>query len=208
MKTIIEKAVSKFEKILIPNFQMVFGIWVDGYTYWLHNQNEKIITKEKLTVKIKQEYMISKIRNSEVFITNHDQLTKNIKLIIMHRYIHASKDHLTFISPTEQVIFHLANSKIFLVNGHSEGKAIQQATIQPFWNLNTDQMWISEKNGTLKYLPMAKGFAVSMFTLDLCILSKDTKKASTWTIQGDTKNELLHVNQNLLKNTLAFPSKR
>jgi hypothetical protein len=208
MNTIFEKEESKLDGYLLPQLQLVIGIWINGQTYWLHNQNEKIITKEKLTVKIKQENIFSKIRNSYIFITNHDELEKNVKIVMMHRYVHASKDHLAFISPKEQVIFHLANKKVFLVNGQYEGQVIQQATIQPFWSMNSDYMWSNQSKGMLKYQPMAKGIAVSMFTLNLCIPSHETKKASTWTIQGEAKRELLNVNEALLKNTLAFPLKK
>jgi hypothetical protein len=208
MNTIFEKEESKVEGYFLPQLQLVTGIWINGQTYWLHNQNEKIISPEKLTVKIKQENLFSKIRNSHIYITNHDESEKNIKIVMMHRYVHASKDHLAFISPREQVIFHLANKNVFLVNGQFEGQAIQQATIQPFWSLNTDYMWSCESKGTLKYQPMAKGIAVSMFTLNLSIPSHETKIASTWTIQGEAKSELLNVNDALLKNILAFPLKK
>jgi hypothetical protein len=208
MNIIFEKEESKVEGYFLPQLQLVIGIWINGQTYWLHNQSEKIITNEKLTVKIKQENIFSKIRNSHILMTNHDQLEKNVKIVLMHRYIHASKDHLAFISPTDQVIFHLANKKVFLVNGQCEGQAIQQATIQPFWSINTGYMWSCENKGTLKYQPMAKGIAVSMFTFNLSIPSHETRMASTWTIQGEAKSELLNVNEALLKNTLAFPLKK
>jgi hypothetical protein len=208
MNIIFEKEESKVEGYFLPQLQLVIGIWINGQTYWLHNQSEKIITNEKLTVKIKQENIFSKIRNSHILMTNHDQLEKNVKIVLMHRYTHASKDHLAFISPTDQVIFHLANKKVFLVNGKCEGQAIQQATIQPFWSINTGYMWSCENKGTLKYQPMAKGIAVSMFTFNLSIPSHETRMASTWTIQGEAKSELLNVNEALLKNTLAFPLKK
>jgi hypothetical protein len=208
MNIIFEKEESKVEGYFLPQLQLVIGIWINGQTYWLHNQSEKIITNEKLTVKIKQENIFSKIRNSLILMTNHDQLEKNVKIVLMHRYTHASKDHLAFISPTDQVIFHLANKKVFLVNGKCEGQAIQQATIQPFWSINTGYMWSCENKGTLKYQPMAKGIAVSMFTFNLSIPSHETRMASTWTIQGEAKSELLNVNEALLKNTLAFPLKK
>jgi hypothetical protein len=208
MNIIFEKEESKVEGYFLPQLQLVIGIWINGQTYWLHNQSEKIITNEKLTVKIKQENIFSKIRNSHILMTNHDQLEKNVKIVLMHRYTLASKDHLAFISPTDQVIFHLANKKVFLINGKCEGQAIQQATIQPFWSINTGYMWSCENKGTLKYQPMAKGIAVSMFTFNLSIPSHETRMASTWTIQGEAKSELLNVNEALLKNTLAFPLKK
>lgn len=208
MKTLINIQEGMLEETLGLHLQMVLGIWVNGNTYWLYNQNEKIITREQLTINIKQEFVQSKVRLSHIHVTNHDEIEKEIKLLLIHRYAQASKDHFTFISPSEQVIFHLANKKVFLVNGHFEGNYIQQATIQPFWTMNTEKMWNCPDKGILKYQPMAKGLAVSMFTLDLAIPSHATKKASTWTIQGESKTELAKVNDALLKNTLAFPFKK
>lgn len=199
MQILSEITESKHEEYFLPQLQLIIGLWINGQTYWLNNQNEKMITQEKLTIRLKQEYLFSKIRNSQIIIKNHDDVEKNVRVVFMHRYVQASKDHLAFISPSEQVIFHLANKKVFLVNGECEGQAIQQATIQPFWTMNTDYMWSCQSKGTLKYQPMAKGIAVSMFTLNLFIPSYETKKATTWTIQGESKSELLNVNQTLLK---------
>jgi hypothetical protein len=208
MESIIEKSESTIDEYTLPQLQMDVGIWIDGYTHWLHNQNEKLITSEKLTVKVKQEFTFSKVKSSHIYITNHNNTEINFKLLIMHRYTRASKDHFSFISPSDQVIFHLANKKVFLINGQYEEQAIKQATIQPFWNMNTDQMWKCTKKGLLKYQPMAKGSAVSIFTLDISVPPHETKKASTWTVQGESKSELLNVNQTLLKNILAFPFKK
>ncbi|WP_442594928.1 hypothetical protein [Neobacillus sp. D3-1R] len=208
METLIKIKESMLEDTISSHLQMVFGIWINGHTYWLFNQTEKIITKEQLTVTIKQEFVQSNVRLSHIYITNHNESEKELKLLFIHRYAQASKDHFTFISPSEQVIFHLANKKVFLVNGHFEGKLMQQATIQPFWSMNTERMWNCSEKGILKYQPMAKGLAVSMFTLDLIIPSHTTKKASTWTIKGESKTELGKVNDILLKNTLAFPFKK
>jgi hypothetical protein len=199
MNTIIEKPNSLIKKSLLPQLQLVIGIWMNGQTYWLLNQTEKIITNEKITVKLIQDYPHSKIRNSFVHITNHDYVPKSLKLVLMHRYLVATKDHLAFISPSEQIIFHLANKKVFLVNGLCEGQPIQQVTVQPFWSMNTDYMWADQEKGTLKYQPLAKGLAVSMSTLDMVIPGHETKKAASWTIQGESKKELLNLNQTLLK---------
>jgi hypothetical protein len=199
MSTIIEKSNSIINKILVPQLQLDIGIWMNGQTYWMHNQTEKILTKEKVTVRVSNDYPHSRIRNSFVYVTNHDRNPKTLKLVVMHRYLEASKDHLAFISPSEQIIFHLANKKVFLVNGYCEGQAIQQATVQPFWSMNTDYMWTDIQKGTLKYLPLAKGIAVSVFMLEMDIPGHETKKAITWTIQGEAKKDLININQTLLK---------
>ncbi|MFD2446062.1 hypothetical protein ACFSO7_19060 [Bacillus sp. CGMCC 1.16607] len=199
MKTIMGVAESQQDEVMLSQLKMVIGIWVNSQIYWLYNQSEKIISKEQLTINVKDEHIHSKVRSSNIYITNHNQYAKEMKLIIMHRYVQASKDHFTFISPSEQVIFHLANKKVFLVNGHYEDQLMQQATIQPFWTMNTDNMWTCKEKGILKYQPMAKGLAVSLFTLNLSIPSNETKKASTWTIQGEAKSELSKLNTTLLK---------
>jgi hypothetical protein len=188
--------------------QIMVGIWINGHTYWLQNQTEKMLTEEMLSIRVKQQSPSSQTRQSEIFITNHNYAETTIKVLVQHRYVHASKDHLSFISPKENVIFHLANSRIFLVNGCCEGKLMQQPTIQPLWVVNTEHIWKCPSKGKLKYQPMSKGIAVSMFTFDLHLPSNQTRKATTWTIHGETKNELLKVNHSLLKNILAFPFKK
>jgi hypothetical protein len=199
METIIEKVNSQCEEVMLSHLQTVIGLWVNGNTYWLFNQTEKIMTKEKLTVKVKHEHTFSKVRHSHIYITNHSTEEIQVKLILKHQYNRASRDHLSFVSPSEKVIFHLADKKVFLVNGQFEDQSIQQATIQPYWNMNTNQIWNCPNKGVLRYQPMSKGLAISLFTFHMCIPPNVTKNASTWTIQGESKAELLNVNRTLLK---------
>ncbi|WP_460341675.1 hypothetical protein [Pseudoneobacillus sp. C159] len=188
--------------------QIMIGIWINGQTYWLQNQTERMLTDEMLSIRVKQQNPSSRIRQNDIFVTNHNYVEKALKILVLHRYQYATQDHLSFISPKENVIFHLANSRVYLVNGYCEGQLIQQPTIQPLWVMNTEQIWKCPSEGKLNYLPMVKGIAISLFTFDLYLPSSQTRKAATWSIQGESKCELLKVNQSLLKNILAFPFKK
>ncbi|PLR89488.1 hypothetical protein [Bacillus sp. T33-2] len=174
-------------------------LWLAGKAYWVNNNFERLIIKEGLSIKIKQEHIHSKIRLSDMYITNHNDCRKELKLIVMHQYAVASNDHFTFVSPTDKVIFHFANSQVFLVNGVASREKIQQSTVQPVWNVKTDNLWSCRENGHLKYQPMAKGLAASLYSIQLSIPACKTVKSSNWVIQGSAKDELLELNKAVLK---------
>jgi len=181
------------------------GIWVDGKYFWQKNGTELVIYEEELIIKVKQEQMHSKIRFSTVYVSNHSQVPKEIKVLAMYHYPYVSGEQLTFISPSENRIFHLANHNVYMVNGHYQGEGIQEYTTMPQWNAFTDQIWSSLEKGSLMYRPMVKGLSVSIFTIKMIINPHETKKMRTWAINGTNKNEVISLEQVLLKNTLAFP---
>ncbi|MFK9093293.1 hypothetical protein ACJEBI_17650 [Bacillus salipaludis] len=185
--------------------QFVPGIWVNGKYLWLQNCTEKVIYDEELIMKVKQEQIHSKIRFSSIFVSNHSNQTKEIKILAMHHFLNVGQDHLTFVSPTDNQIFHHANKKVFLVNAQYQHSGMQEYTAIPLWNAYTDQIWSSLQNGSLKYQPMAKGSAASIFAMKISIAPHETSKMNTWTITGSSKNELISMEHALLKNILAFP---
>lgn len=190
-----------------PLEQLVFipGIWVNGSSYWLQHTTEKVITDEELILRVKQEPIHSKIHFYSLYVSNHSSHTKEIKILAQHHHLNVSREHFTFASPMENRLFHFANNDIFLVNGQFDGVGIHEYTIQPFWRVNTDQIWSSLKNGSLMYQPMAKGPASSIFTVKMTIAARETKKMNIWAISGTNKNEVVLLDEALLKNTLAFP---
>lgn len=193
---------------LMEQLQFVAGIWVDGQYHWLNTSMEKIIYEEELVLKVKQEQIHSKIRLSNIYVSNHSSEEKEIKILVMHQYPNPSHEQLTFISPSENRIFHLANKTIYMVNGQNQGRPLTEYTTMSQWNVFTDQIWNSLKKGTLKYQPMAKGLAASIFTIKMSLKPHETKKVNTWTINGKNKKEVLFLEQALLKNTLAFPCEK
>lgn len=181
------------------------GIWIDGRMRWFTNGDEKLIYEEEVTINSKKINVHSKVYLYSLYISNHSKYEKNVKVVTMHQYPKAARDHLAFVSPSENVIFHLTNNKVFLVNGSCDRGGLKQCTIQPPWSIYSDQFWSNLQKGSLKYQPMAKGGAVSLFSLDMSIPPKTTGKANTWIITGESKNELIQLDQVLLKNRLAFP---
>ncbi|MGG1677415.1 hypothetical protein ACIFOT_16890 [Neobacillus sp. NRS-1170] len=189
----------------IEFLQFIPGIWVNGKYYWFHNCAEKVIFDEELIVKVKNEPIHSKIRFSSVYVSNHSNHKKEIKVLAMHHYANIKQDNLTFVSPTDNRIFHVADNGVFLVNSKFEGVGMKEYTTIPQWSAYTDQIWSSLHKGSLKYQPMAGGPAASIFAIKMSLEQHETKKMSTWTISGTSKNELISMEQGLLKNTLAFP---
>jgi GH15 family glucan-1,4-alpha-glucosidase len=171
------------------------GLWMDGKMYWLKDSHEKIIPEEGISVLVKEGSIHSKTKLHDVFIKNHGDHARNVKLLFMHHYPDVTKELLAFVSPAEKIIFHIKNNQIYLVNGQCQGCSMEQMTVQPLWNVNTALIWQSLEKGVLKYQPMAKGIMVSIFSLDAQVKVNETCKASTWTVFGQNKNELLKLNQ-------------
>ena len=184
---------------LTEQLQFIPGIWVNGKYFWLQNCLEKVLYDEELVIRVKQEQTHSKIRSANVYVSNHGTSVKEIKLLAMHHYTHISHDNLTFVSPTDNRVFHLANKRVFLVNVNHDGFGTKEYTAIPQWYAYTDQIWASLPKGTLKYQPMAKGPAASIFAIKMSLQPRETNKVNTWTISGTNKNELLLMEQALLK---------
>ncbi|RSD27446.1 hypothetical protein [Mesobacillus subterraneus] len=184
------------------------GIWIDGKIYWLGNTTEKLLPREDLSIKIKQANVHSKVEFFDLYVTNHSQEEKEAKLILMQRHAETAKDQFSFVSPNEDVIFHFADKKIYLVNGMNNNGRMKQCTVQPIWNVSTERLWNCRDSGRLNYQPMAKGAAASLFSLDLKMGPRETQKSSCWMIEGTEKSTVVNLNSMLLKNTLAIPDKK
>ncbi|WP_445490424.1 hypothetical protein [Niallia sp. 03133] len=176
------------------------GIWIEGKTYWIQNGYEKLIPEQSISVHIKHVQKHSKIQYSEVYIRNHSLITKKMKVLMLNYYSKPFKEQLTFVSPTDNIIFHSINNDLFLVNGECNGSRIEQRTVQPLWNVHTELIWNNNRNGTLKYQPMGKGASVSIVSLNMEVKPQATSYCKTWTIHGKVKKELMDLNQLLMKN--------
>lgn len=192
-----------FRHALDSKLHFTAGIWLNGEYCWLQNSNEKMFYDEQIFVKVKQMQLHSKIQVNEIFVSNRSMKSKRVKILAMHHHSRISQEQLTFASPKDQVIFHIANHEMFLVNGHCNG-GIKEYSVQPYWNVLTDNIWACQKKGRLKYQPMAKGPAVSIFTLEAEVKPNEMHKFNIWNIKGKDKQELIKQEQVLLKNTLAF----
>ncbi|MFJ5715370.1 hypothetical protein [Neobacillus sp. NPDC093127] len=179
--------------------QFIPGIWVNGMSYWLQNCTEKVIYNEELVIKVKLEQIHSKIRLAHIYVSNHSKQWKEIKVLAMHHYSNVSQDNVTFISPTDNRIFHHTNNHVFLVNGLNQGEGLKECTTILQWYAYTDQIWSSLQKGSLKYQPIAKGPAASIFAMKVSVEPRETSKMNTWTITGTNKNELISMDEGLLK---------
>ncbi|MBP3039594.1 hypothetical protein J9303_08850 [Bacillaceae bacterium Marseille-Q3522] len=177
-------------------------LWIDGKTYWMQSGKEKLIVEEHLSITIKEAFIHSKIRFYYIYVTNHSPIAKRIKLIMMHQYEKASRDHFAFVSPTEKVIFHLADQSVYLVNGCGQKEMMTQCTVQSIWNIQGNLFWKSLYKGTLQYQPMAKGTAASLYSLNFLINGKETGKGCSWVISGSEKKELIQLNKAVISHFL------
>jgi hypothetical protein len=184
------------------------GIWVNGKVYWLGNMTEKLLPQEDLSIRIKQANVHSKVDFFDLYVTNHSKVDKEARLILMQRHAESALEQFSFVSPNENVIFHFADKRVYLVNGLNGNGTMKQCTVQPIWNVSTERLWNCRKSGKLNYQPMAKGSAASLFSLDLKMNPRETQKSSCWMIEGNEKNTVVNLNAMLLKNTLAIPDKK
>lgn len=192
----------------LESLEFIPGIWVNGKYYWLHNCTEKVIFDEELVIKVKKEQIHSKIRFYSVYVSNYSNQKKEIKVLGMHHHLHFDQSNLTFFSPTDNRIFHVAENTVFLVNANYDSSGFCEYTTIPQWSAYSNQIWSSLQTGSLKYFPMAGGPAASIFAIKMSMEEHSTKKMKTWAIAGSSKNELITMEQALFKNPLAFPSKK
>ena len=175
------------------------GIWINGKTYWLHNEREKSILEEGISIHVKQRTPHSKISYLDIYISNHERKEKQLKLLMMHQHENQLKEHFSFVSPVEKVIYHLAGQNVYLVNGSFNGEQISQCTIQSQWNFYKNTYWDCLEKGILKYQPMVKGIAVSLYSFKIDLQGRETVKSSSWIISGKNKSEILDLNACFLK---------
>lgn len=180
------------------------GIWIDGKIFWLKNGSEKLLPEQALSIKVIQREIHSKIKLLEIFVTNHNEKMREIKVIVMHSFEKFAHDDLTFFSPKEKVFYHLAKRSMYLVNGLINDSFMHQYTVQPIWNVYADKFWECKSLGTLKYQPMSHGPSNSLFTLKMKVSGSKTNRAHTWMISGNTKEELLSLNRAVLKKHTSF----
>lgn len=196
MMNVMETNKRSLPQLSFKHVEFVPGIWMNGKCIWLQNCTEKVLVEEGVIIKIKHEQIHSKIRYTTIYVSNYSSGPKNLKILGMH-YI-PNLNHLTFVSPSDRRVFHLADERLLLVNGRSNDSIIKEYTTVPLWTARSDKIWSSLHNGILKYQPMAKGPAASILALEMTLGAHVTKKLNTWEIIGTNKNEILSLEKALL----------
>lgn len=176
------------------------AIWTKEKTYWMKNVREKVLVEEALTIKMVEKQIHSDVQYANIFVKNHSPDHRSLKLLVVHHFAEIMKEQFCFVAPTDQLVYHLARQQIYLANGYCNGVSIRQATVQPLWNIQSDQFWKCPQQGILKYQPLSKGPAASIFVLDLQIAPQETERAAIWTISSKTKEVVNALNDSLLKN--------
>lgn len=175
------------------------GIWINGEIYWLKNKNERFFISEGISVKIHQRSTISKVNFFDIFVTNHHKNERQVKLLMMYHHPYQKKEHFSFISPVEKVIYYFSGGFMHLINGSYNGNGFNHYTVQPEWNITNNIFWDCHEKGTLKYQPMLRGSATSIYTFDLKIGGREVHKCSSWSILGTNNNEIQEINKRLTK---------
>ncbi|MEW9107745.1 hypothetical protein ACQCT6_02165 [Cytobacillus gottheilii] len=188
--------------------RMFPGIRVDGVTYWLNGGLQQTLHEIGLSIHVKELHIHSKVRYYKVYVTNHYPFSRKVNVLLQYKHETHSREHVSFVSPVDNLVYHLADQTVYLVNGYLENEKMSECTIQPYWNIHTDNIWAESASGRLKYLPMVKGNAVSLYTKEIEFDGRQTCEGESWIISGSSKTELQNLNSVLLKNTLAFQTKK
>ena len=179
---------------------VIIGVWVNGKTYWMKPGADKLILEEGITLLLQQNIVEDKVRLYNVELSNQSKCPISTKLLIQHRYHQLDNSHLSFISPSENVVFHLAGDLVHLANGNiDDGKIKRICTVQPLWNIYSNKIWDCPESGTIQYRPMAKGQVASLFIYDFKSIGKGTYRGKSWVISGENETELIKLNEALLK---------
>ena len=187
-----------FSSTKLDSLHFTPGIWLNGNCHWLHDVREKVIYTEKMTVKVVLERIHSKICYYRLFVSNHSTESKEIKVLAAHYHPNLLEKQFSFASPTDRNVFHLINHDVYMVNARCNGKPANEYTIQPFWNLISNQIWNCEQHGSLKYQPMVKGPSTSILALDTTIGAHETVQIHSWVIHGKSRQEVGLLNHVLL----------
>ncbi|TRZ37583.1 hypothetical protein CEQ21_19240 [Niallia circulans] len=180
------------------------GLWINGKICWLQNGYEKILPEYSVSVHVKSVQKHSKVQYNEIYVRNHSKENIEVKVLLLSHFSKSDQNHLAFVSPTDNVIFHSVEDQLILVNGEFNGSSLEQRTVQPIWNVHTDLIWKNQDNGSLKYLPMGKGGYVSICSLHMNLAPQTSNMGRTWTIYGNNKEVIMDLNQILLKNSTSI----
>ncbi|EIJ78867.1 hypothetical protein PB1_14954 [Bacillus methanolicus PB1] len=179
--------------------RMIPGLWIEGKTYWAQHDFGRFIQEKDVSFEIKRTDLQSEICLYDIMITNHSLDVKEVKLLMMYSNESILNDQLAFVSPSEKVIFHHVNKKMYLINGKTNGNGIESTTVHPIWTVPAENIWSCEKKGILRYMPLAKGTVASIFSLNLILHGHETQYASSWVIYGNERKKLINLNNALLK---------
>ena len=186
------------ERASTDYFHVTPGIWIGGKTYWLQQEVEELNLDEGIFLHIKKEEFQPDISMLVVSITNQSFCPLHAKLIFQYRQKVFQED-FSFISPTKNVIFHLANNTLNLISGQSSSNTKSSCTVQPLWNIYDNKIWTCVQSGKLKYSPMANGNPVSIQIFDFDIEENETCIGKSWLISGQCETDLLKLNEMLIK---------
>jgi hypothetical protein len=187
---------SKREKIKL---KMIPGLWINGKTYWAQDGGGTFIEEQAVSFDIMKTDLQSDICLYDATITNYTRDVQEVKLLMMYCNEISSEDQFAFVSPSENVIFHLMNKKLYLINGKASGKGLESTTVLPIWNVPGENIWSCEKKGKLRYQPLAKGKIASIFSFHMILQGHETQYGSSWVLFGEERKKLIHLNSALLK---------
>lgn len=191
------------QQALIDGLHIIPGIWVNGKTYW-RKQGKDDLLEEGISLHLKQEYSQNHTQLFSFEVINHRDRPESVKVLFQHRSQYWANDHVSFISPLENAIFHMADDQVHLVNGCiGKGEVRKTCTVQPLWNIYKNIIWDCQASGKVQYRPMAKGNVVSLLIYDYQFMGKGRFEGETWVLNGRSEAELIQLNSSLLSGKIT-----
>ncbi|MBD7935857.1 MULTISPECIES: hypothetical protein [Cytobacillus] len=180
------------------------GIAVGNSVYWIEMNDmaeEREHQVEGLSIRTKTVRIDHHISLLNFNIYNELSTSKEIKVLIAHSNPREYDQHFSFISPIEQLIYHMIDRQLFLVNGQLNGVKMKENTVMQRALVDNNKIWSYGKGGkqTLSYNPIGKGKVVSLCGDTAKITGKSAMEGTAWSITDDCQKQLLQVNQTLLK---------
>ncbi|RID83845.1 hypothetical protein D1970_14670 [Mesobacillus zeae] len=174
--------------------EMVPGLWINGEMHWMR-ENILYLPEAGVSAQCEKIDILPDVNFFEILVHGKAEMPVKGKLVIMYRQRDVSANSFAFISPSENVIFHLHHDAVYLVDGTNGTENIQQCTVLPYSKVETGDIWSSQPEGSLYYQPMSQGAFASLHSFELRFDGSETVSYRTWCIRGTEKEALLKINR-------------
>lgn len=176
---------------IFNNLLLDFGIWMDGKLYWLEEENQKLITEEEIQLYVEQDFSTENALITNLMVENLSSKQYELKIICQYKDIPSNK-HSSFIIPNQNIIFKSINENLYLINGEFKNA-------KAFCTVHPEKANVCEKTGRVSYCPTALKHSAGLFVFDVHLEPNEKTFGKTWVVSGQNDENLLYLNQSLIK---------
>ncbi|WP_071460131.1 hypothetical protein [Bacillus massilinigeriensis] len=173
---------------------MIPCIWHNGNLHWVL-ENNFYIREAGVSIQYEKVEMLPDVNFYEIIISGESNMGMSGKLIIMHRHKLLGNKGFAFLSPAENVIFHLDNQFVYLVDSDDSTGRIRQSTVLPWSIVKKGNIWGTKQQESLLYQPLGQGDVASLQVFDFNFKEEHPVIFHTWCTRGKDKDSLLKINR-------------